>query len=150
MHRGTSMLSPEIQYLMYAGTKKEDFTGWEKTIQNQGDITDCWSLDIGEGYFLDRLTRRVKRFLKSKDVKIISIRRDCSVEDPEGPYRDIDVTLLVDVRIIVTEDAIKLEERHGSFVLISREPVDWTEFEKGKPEFKKVKDDEDRWSSFYG
>lgn len=144
------MLSPKIQYMMYAGTKKEDFTGWEKTIQNQGDITDCWSLELGEGYFLDRLTRKVKRLLGSKEVKIISIRRDCSIEDPEGNYRDIDITLLVDVRIIVTEDAIKLEERHGSFILVSREPIDWADFEKGKPDFKDKDSDVDKWSSIYG
>lgn len=143
------MLSPEIQYKIFAGTKKGDFTGWERTILNQGDIIDCWSLELGNGYVLDRLTRRVKRFLKTKEEGVISIRRDCSVEDPEGPYRDVDVSVLVNVRIIVTEDAIKMEDRHSSFVMMSREPIDWTGFEKGKPEFPSKESEDENYSSFY-
>ena len=142
------MLSPEIQYMIFAGTKKGDFTGWEKTIQNQGDIIDCWTLELGNGYFLDRLTRRVRRFMRTREQGVIGVRRDCTVEDPEGPYRDVDVSVLMDVMIIVTEDAVKLEDRHSSFVMLSREPVDWNSFENGRPDFGR-KESEENWSSFY-
>lgn len=142
------MISKETQYRIYAGTKKEDYTGWEKVDVPKDECVDFWSLNLGNGYFLDRVTKEIRGLLQTKKVKFNSIRRDRSVEDPDGSYRDMDFNMLFDVEIKVSNDAIKFDGKNNSFVLLSREPVDWDEFSEGVPKFEDP-DVEQNWTSFY-
>lgn len=142
------MISKETQYKIYAGTKKDDYTGWEKVEVEKDDCVDFWSLNLGNGYVLDRVTKEIKGLFRTKKVKFNSIRRDRSIEDPEGEYRDMDFNMLFDVEIQVSNDAIKFDGKNNSFVLLSREPVDWDAFSKGVPKFED-KDVEENWASFY-
>lgn len=142
------MISKEIQYRIYAGTRKDDFTGWEKVDVEKQENVDFWSLNMGNGYYLDRVTKNVKGLFGHKKVKFTSIRRDRTVEDPEGEYKDMDYNMLFDVDIMVSGDAIKFTGKHNSFVLLSREPVDWDEFSSGVPKFED-EGIEENWSSFY-
>ncbi len=144
------MITKETQYRIYAGTRKDDYTGWEKVDVDpaESDEVDFWSLDMGNGYHLDRVTKSVRGLLGRRLVKLNSVRRDRSVEDPDGEYRDTDFHILFDVRIQVSNDAIKFDGRHNSFILLSREPVDWDEFSEGVPKFEDDKV-EQNWSSFY-
>lgn len=142
------MISKDTQYRIYAGTRKGDFTGWEKVDVDEKEGVDFWSLNLGNGYRLDRVTKQVKGFFgKIKKVHFTSIRRDHTIEDPDGDYKDLDYNILYDVDIMVDTDSIKFNGKHNSFVLLSREPVDWNQFIKGEytPESPK----EDDWNSFY-
>ncbi len=142
------MISKETQYRIYAGTSKDDRTGWRLADSKDLEGTEIWTLDIGSGYFLDTFTRVVKGILRSREVRVVCLRHDRSLEDPEGDYKDADVGMLFNVKIRVSPDALKFEAGKNSFVVLSREPVDWEEFSEGVPTFD---DDpyEDNWSSFY-
>lgn len=141
------MLSKEVQYRIFAGTKKEDFTGWEKVTVEESESIDYWSLDIGNGYTLDRVTKKIRGLFGSRKVRFLSIRMDRTVEDPEGDYRDFNCNMIFDVEISVDTDSIKFKDKHNSFVLLSREPIDWEEFSKGP--VTSDEDAENNWSSFY-
>ena len=93
------MISKETQYRIYAGTRKDDYTGWEKVDVDpaEDDNIDFWSLNLGNGYFLDRVTKNVRGLLGVKRIKFNSVRRDRSIEDPDGEYRDMDLNILFDV-----------------------------------------------------
>ncbi len=144
------MISKETQYRIYAGTRKDDYTGWERVeVPNpEAGEVDFWSLNLGNGYFLDRVTKSVKGLLGVKHIKLNTIRRDRSVEDPDGEYKDVDFNILFDVQIMVSNDAIKFDGKNNSFILLSREPVDWDEFSEGIPKFED-ENLEQNWSSFY-
>ncbi|MBR6037602.1 MAG: hypothetical protein IKP53_02410 [Candidatus Methanomethylophilaceae archaeon] len=141
------MISKNVQYMLYAGTRKEDYSGWRK-VDVQGDEgMDYWSLDLGGGYSLERISRKVKRLLWTKWVRINALRHDGTIEDPDGDYMDSMMSVLFNVRITVDDDTIKFESKNESFAVISREPVDWKDFESGKPDFEET--DTSNWSSFY-
>ena len=55
--------------------------------------------------------------------------------------------MIFDVEISVDTDSIKFKDKHNSFVLLSREPIDWEEFSKGP--VTSDEDTENNWSSFY-
>lgn len=142
------MISKEIQFRIYSGTRKDDFTGWEKVDVDEKEGVDFWSLNLGNGYRLDRVIKHVKGFFGSKKkIHLNSIRRDHTIEDPDGEYKDLDYNILYDVDIMVESDSIKFNGKHNSFVLLSREPIDWNQFMKG--EFKMDNPKDDNWSSFY-
>lgn len=144
------MITKETQYRIYAGTSKNDYTGWTQTEvgKEAGDV-ELWSLDLGDGYFLDRVTKVVKGlFKKEHAIRINSLRRDRSVEDPEGEYRDLNFAMLFNVKIMVSQDAIKFDSGNNSFVVLSREPADWDEFSEGVPKFEDS-EIEQNWASFY-
>lgn len=141
------MISKTTQYKLYAGTKTGNFEGWEKIDVERPDLLECWSLPLGNGYTFDRVKMKVRRMFKTKILDRTSIRMDRTLDDPEGDYRDLDMHVLFDVSIIVSEDSLKFEARDKSFVMLSREPMDWREFEKGAPE--PEESDSDRYSSFY-
>ena len=141
------MISKNVQYMLYAGTRKEDYSGWRK-VDVQGDEgMDYWSLDLGGGYSLERISRKVRRLLWTKWVRVNALRHDGTIEDPDGDYMDSMMSVLFNVRITVDDDTIKFESKNESFAVISREPVDWKDFESGKPEVEEV--DTSNWSSFY-
>ena len=141
------MISKNVQYMLYAGTRKEDYSGWRK-VDVQGDEgMDYWSLDLGGGYSLERISRKVKRLLWTKWVRINALRHDGTIEDPDGDYMDSMMSVLFNVRITVEDDTIKFESKNESFAVISREPVDWKDFESGKPDVEEA--DTSNWSSFY-
>lgn len=144
------MITKETQYRIYAGTRKDDYTGWERmdVDPDESDDIDFWTLNLGNGYFLDRVTKKVKWALWTRRVKLNSVRRDRSIEDPDGDYRDVDLNVLFDVEIRVSNDAIKFDGKNHSFILLSREPVDWDEFSQGDPKFEDP--DEKNYASFYG
>lgn len=146
---GDGMISKETQYRIYAGTSKDDYTGWTEAEFGPGtDDVEFWTLDLGDGYYLDRATKIVKGLFRERKVRINSLRRDRSVEDPDGDYRDLNVSMLFNVKIMVSPDAIKFDSGHNSFAVLSREPVDWDEFSEGVPKFED-KDIEQNWASFY-
>lgn len=144
------MIDKETQYRIYAGTRKEDYTGWEKVAVDpaEADTVDFWSLDLGNGYFLDRVTKSVRGFIGVKKIRFNSVRRDRTVTDPDGSYKDMDLNILFDVDIKVSEDAIKFDAKNNSFILLSREPIDWDEFSDGIPKFDD-KEIEKNYASFY-
>jgi hypothetical protein len=142
------MISREAQYRIYAGTKKDDFTGWEKVKAGVGENVEVWTLDIGNGYFLDRKVKTVKGLFGTKVVKTNIIRRDRSIMDPGGDYCDTDFFALADVELKVSEESISFKAKDKSSVILSREPIDWDGFSKGAPEFGKEKGEEN-WFSFY-
>ena len=142
------MISKEAQYRIYAGTKKDDFTGWEKIDVENEENVEFWSLDIGNGYRVDRVIKNIRTLFGIKSVRYISIRRDRTLEDPDGDFKDTDFNVLFDVEIMVSNDAIKFNSKNNSFVLLSREPVDWDQFSSGVPKFKD-ETKEENWSSFY-
>ena len=144
------MISKETQYRMYAGTKKDDYTGWDHVIiePEQDDTLDFWTLNLGNGYFLDRVTKIIQGVLRKRVVKMNSVRMDRTIEDPDGDYKDLDFHVLFDVKIHVAENSIKFDSKHNSFVLLSREPVDWEGFAHGTPSFNE-EELEENWSSFY-
>lgn len=144
------MISKETQYKMYAGTKKDDYTGWEHidVDPEQADTLDFWSLNLGNGYFLDRITKVRHGKLFRKVIKMNSVRRDRTVEDPDGEYKDLDFHVLFDVKITVSPDSIKFDGKHNSFVLLSREPIDWEAFVNEAPKFGE-NNLEENWTSFY-
>jgi len=142
------MISREAQYRIYAGTRKDDFTGWEKVDVGAEKNIEFWTLDIGNGYFLDRVKKTVKGFLGTKVLKYTSIHRDRSILDPDGEYQDADFIALFDVDLMVSNDAIKFNGKNDSYVILSREPIDWDGFSEGIPKFEDEKG-EDNWSSFY-
>lgn len=142
------MINKYAQYKLYAGTKNEDFDGWEKIEVDRADLIDCRSLQLGNGYTFDYVKMKVKVLFKTRIITRKSLRMDRTLDDPDGDYRDIDMHVLFDVHIVVTEDSIKFETNDKSFVMLSREPIDWKEFEKGAP--KPEEPDTDRYSSFYG
>ena len=145
----SKMISKETQYRIYAGTRKDDFTGWEKVDAESKDDLTLWSLYLGNGYYLDRFIKNVKGFLRSKIVKFTSVRRDNTVEDPEGEYKDMDYHVLFDVDIMVANDSIKFNGKHNSFIVLSREPIDWEQFKNDSYRAEESKDPEENWSSFY-
>ncbi len=142
------MLSKETQYRIFAGTRRDDYTGWERLEVDKKECVDYWSLDLGNGYYLDRVTKHVKGILGTRKLKFNSIRRDRTIEDPEGEYKDVDYGVLFDVDIMVSPDSIKFDGKHNSFVVLSREPADWEQFSDTAPEFGD-KDRDENWSSFY-
>lgn len=143
------MISKEIQYRIYAGTSKDDYTGWtEAEVGPDAVGVEYWSLELGDGYYLDRATKVVKGLFKERKIRINSLRRDRSVEDPDGDYKDLNISMLFNVKIMVSSDAIKFDTGNNSFVVLSREPVDWDEFSEGVPKFDD-KDIEQNWASFY-
>ena len=139
------MISKNVQYLIYAGTRKDDYSGWRK-VDVDGDL-EYWALDLGGGYSLERISRKVKRLLWTRWVRVNALRHDGTIEDPDGDYTDSMMSVLFNVRITVDEDSIKFESKNESFAVMSREPVDWEAFKSGKPETEKV--DDSNWSSFY-
>ena len=141
------MISKNVQYMLYAGTRKEDYSGWRKVDMQGDEGMDYWSLDLGGGYSLERISRKVKRLLWTKWVRINALRHDGTIEDPDGDYMDSMMSVLFNVRITVDDDTIKFESKNESFAVISREPVDWKDFESGKPEVEET--DTSNWSSFY-
>lgn len=86
---------------------------------------EFWTLDLGDGYSLDRVTKKARGLFKEKVIRINSLRRDRSVEDPEGDYKDMNFSMLFNVRIMVSPDAIKFDTGNNSFAVLSREPADW-------------------------
>ena len=141
------MITKETQYRMFAGTKKGDYTGWSRVeVTDQPDM-DFWTLDLGNGYFLDRVTKKVRKFFKTREIKLNCIRLERTVEDPDGEYKDIDMSMIFDVEIMISPDSIKFNGKNESFVLLSREPVDWKSFSGDKPDFEN--NSEENWSSFY-
>jgi hypothetical protein len=141
------MISKLTQYRLYAGTKKGDYSGWSKVEVDRADLVECWSLHLGSGYTFDRVKMKVKRLLGSKVVQRTSIRMDRTIADPDSDYTDLNMHVLFDVNVIVSEDSLKFEAKDKSFVILSRVPVDWKEFENGEPE--PEPSDRDNWSSFY-
>ncbi len=141
------MISIKTQYLMYAGTKREDYSGWSKIDIPEDDHMEVWALDIGGGYVLQRAVKKVKGFFGEKVLKSTSLRHDRSIEDPDGDYTDSCISLLFDVKMTVDDDTVKFESKNNSYTIISRESVDWKEFESGEP----VQPEEDKssYSSFY-
>ncbi|MBR2255641.1 MAG: hypothetical protein IJ856_07550, partial [Candidatus Methanomethylophilaceae archaeon] len=55
--------------------------------------------------------------------------------------------IMVDVRLDISDDALSFHNRHGSLIILSREPIDWKGFREGEP----APEDGGReaWSSFY-
>ena len=99
------MISKEIQYRIYAGTSKDDYTGWtEAEVGPDAAGVEYWSLELGDGYYLDRATKVVKGLFKERKIRINSLRRDRSVEDPDGDYKDLNISMLFNVKIMVTPD----------------------------------------------
>lgn len=141
------MIDRLTQYRLYAGTKKGDYTGWNRIDVEKTDLVECWSLPLGEGYTFDRFKLKIKRLFGSKTIDRTSIRMDRSLEDPEGDFRDIHMHVLFDVKLVVSDDSVKFESDDKSFIMLSRIPIDWKEFEKGAPE--PEPSDRDNWSSFY-
>lgn len=143
------MISKETQYRIYAGTSKNDYTGWTKAeVVDNGPEVEFWTLDLGGGYFLDRATKVVKGLFKEKKININSVRRDMTVQDPEGDYKDLNFSMLFNVKIMVSPDAIKFDSGNNTFVLLSREPADWDDFSENVPKFED-EDIEQNWASFY-
>lgn len=144
------MISKEIQYRLYAGTSKDDYTGWTKAEVDQPDKdTEYWTLDLGDGYILDRVTKKVKGLFRTRTITINSLRRDRSIIDPDGEYEDMNVSMLFNVRIMVSPDAIKFDAGRNSFAVLSREPADWENFSKDIPKFDDKDVKESNWASFY-
>ena len=141
------MISKNVQYLLYAGTRKEDYTGWRKVDVHDEEDLDYWALDLGGGYSLERISRKVRRLLWTRWVRVNALRHDGTIEDPDGDYTDSMMSVLFNVRISVDEDTIKFESKNDSFAVISREPIDWEEFKSGKPVIEEA--DNSNWSSFY-
>ena len=144
------MLTKEIQYRIYAGTSKDDYTGWTRTEvpENEKDV-EFWTLDLGDGYVLDRVTKQSRGLFGKKTIKINSIRRDRTITDSDGDYRDMNFSMLFNVKIMVSPDAIKFDTGKNSFVVLSREPADWEGFSKDLPTFDDKEIEESNWSSFY-
>lgn len=144
------MLTKEIQYRIYAGTSKDDYTGWTRTEvpENEKDV-EFWTLDLGDGYVLDRVTKQSRGLFGKKTIKINSIRRDRTITDPDGDFRDMNFSMLFNVKIMVSPDAIKFDTGKNSFVVLSREPADWEGFSKDLPTFDDKEIEESNWSSFY-
>lgn len=143
------MISKETQYRIYAGTSKNDYTGWTKAeVVDNGPEVEFWTLDLGGGYFLDRATKVVKGLFKEKKININSVRRDMTVQDPEGDYKDLNFSMLFNVKIMVSPDAIKFDSGNNTFILLSREPADWDDFSENVPKFED-EDIEQNWASFY-
>lgn len=143
------MISKETQYRIYAGTSKNDYTGWTKAeVVDNGPEVEFWTLDLGGGYFLDRATKVVKGLFKEKKININSVRRDMTVQDPEGDYKDLNFSMLFNVKIMVSLDAIKFDSGNNTFILLSREPADWDDFSENVPKFED-EDIEQNWASFY-
>ncbi len=144
------MISKETQYRIYAGTSKDDYTGWVKSdVQESGQDVEFWTLDLGDGYSLDRVTKKAKGLFREKTIRINSLRRDRSVEDPEGDYKDMNFSMLFNVRIMVSPDAIKFDTGNNSFAVLSREPADWEGFSENVPKFDDKDIEESNWASFY-
>lgn len=141
------MIDKLTQYRLYAGTKKGEYNGWEKVEVDRSDLVECWSLPLGNGYAFDRVKMKVKRFFGSKVVDRTSIRMDRTIDDPDSDFRDLYMHVIFDVNLIVTEDSLKFEAKDHSFIVLSREPIDWKEFDKGEPA--PEPSDDDNWSSFY-
>ena len=144
------MLTKEIQYRIYAGTSKDDYTGWTRTEvpENEKDV-EFWTLDLGDGYVLDRVTKQSRGLFGKKTIKINSIRRDRTIADPDGDFRDMNFSMLFNVKTMVSPDAIKFDTGKNSFVVLSREPADWEGFSKDLPTFDDKEIEESNWSSFY-
>ncbi len=148
--RRDAMISKETQYRIYAGTSKDDYTGWTRAELPEGEKDmEYWTLDLGDGYCLDRVTRKARGFFKEKTVQINSLRRDRSVEDPDGDYKDMNFSMLFNVRIMVSPDAIKFDAGKNSFAVLSREPADWEGFSENVPKFDDKEIEESNWASFY-
>lgn len=141
------MIDKHTQYRLFAGTRKGDYAGWNKVDVDRTDIVECWSLPLGGGYTFDRIKMKVKGLLKTRLIDRTSIRMDRTLEDPEGDFRDLNMHVLFDVKLIVTDDTVKFESKDRSFIVLSRTPVDWKDFENGAPE--PEPSDKDNWSSFY-
>lgn len=143
------MITKETQYRIYAGTQRGDYTGWEKqeTMQ-EGNLLDLWSLSLGNGFFLDSVTKEIKGLFSRKKVQLNSVRCDTTIEDLDGDYKDITVGMLFDVKIIITEGEIKFEGKNNCFLIFSREPADWTKFSSDEPF--ETDDNDENYSSFYG
>ncbi len=144
------MLTKETQYRIYAGTSKDDYTGWTRTeVPEEEKDVEFWTLDLGDGYCLDRVTKKKKGLFGTKTIKINSLRRDRTVADPDGDYRDMNFSMLFNVKIMVSPDAIKFDTGSNSFVVLSREPADWERFTENVPTFDDKDIEESNWSSFY-
>ncbi len=141
------MISIKTQYLMYAGTSRDDFTGWSKIDVPEDEHLEVWALDIGGGYTLQRARKKVKGFFGERTLKSIALRHDRSIVDPESDYADSCVTVLFNVKMSVDDDTVKFECKNNSYTVISRESVDWKSFEAGEPE--QPEEDRSSYSSFY-
>ncbi|MBO4798483.1 MAG: hypothetical protein J5494_06925 [Candidatus Methanomethylophilaceae archaeon] len=139
------MISKRIQYLLYAGTEKEDFTGWDEIDAPVRRAEKCWSLYLGGGYSLARI--RMKRGIFGKRRSVNALYHEGTLEDAGGDEDDLMISLVYDVRISVGSDTIKFVTYSNSFAELSRESVDWKEFESGEPESQE--NDDYNWSSFY-
>ena len=129
------MISKETQYRIFAGTQHADYTGWEKQeVVQEGNIVELWSLPLGNGYFLDCVTKEIRGLFSRKKIQFNSVRCDRTVEDLDGEFKDVEIGMLFDVKIIITENEMKFEGKGNSFLLLSREPADWTKFDSDKPQ----------------
>ena len=142
------MISKETQYRLYAGTSNDDYTGWVKKDTSGAKDLEIWSLDLGNGYVLERAAKTVRRFFKDKTVYINTVHKDRTVSDPDGPYQDVNYTMVFNVSIKVSKDSIVFEGPSHSCIVLSREPVEWNDFSENVPTFDD-KEFEDNWSSFY-
>ncbi len=141
------VISIKTQYLMYAGTKRDDYSGWSKVDVPEDDKLEVWTLDIGGGYVLQRAMKKVKGFFGEKTLRSTSLRHDRSIVDPDGDYTDSCVSMLFNVNMTVDNDTVKFESKNNSYTVISREAVDWKVFESGEPE--QPEEDRSSYSSFY-
>ena len=141
------MIPIKTQYLMYAGTSHDDYTGWSKIDVPEDEHVEVWTLDIGGGYILQRALKKVRGIFGVHMLKSTSLRHDRSIIDPDSDYNDSCVSMLFNVKMTVDEDTVKFESKNNSFTIISRESIDWKEFESGAPET--AREDSSNYSSFY-
>ena len=141
------MISIKTQYLMYRGTKRDDYDGWSKVDVPDDERLDIWALDMGNGYVLQRIMKRVRGIFGERMLKSTALRHDRSIVDPDGDYDDSCVSILYNVKMTVDDETVKFESKNNSCTVISRAEVDWKEFESGEPV--QPKEDNSSYSSFY-
>ena len=141
------VISIKTQYLMYAGTRRDDFSGWSKMDVTDDDRLEVWALDIGSGYVLQRAVKKVKGLFGVRTLKSTCLRHDRSIVDPDSDYSDSCVSVLFDVKMTVDDETVKFESRNNSYTVISRESVDWGDLESGEPA--QPEEDKSSYSSFY-
>ncbi len=141
------VISIKTQYLIYAGTKRDDFSGWTKIDVPDDDRMEIWALDIGGGYVLQRAVKKVKGIFGERTLRSTALRHDRSIVDPDSDYTDSCFTVLLNVKMTVDDATVKFESKNNSYTVISRAEVDWKEFESGEPV--QPKEDNSSYSSFY-
>ena len=141
------VISIKTQYLIYAGTKRDDFSGWTKIDVPDDDRMEIWALDIGGGYVLQRAVKKVKGIFGERTLRSTALRHDRSIVDPDSDYIDSCFTVLLNVKMTVDDATVKFESKNNSCTVISRAEVDWKEFESGEPV--QPKEDNSSYSSVY-